>query len=111
MSVLAMFIAFSLAFVLSNRHTSQDIMDMVYSMVAQGCPEEPDKLPGKTVFLTAFLFGFIILNAYAGKLIAFLTIHKESVPFNSLDEMLHKTSYTLTLPGGTVYVNFFKVCR
>ncbi len=84
-------------------------MDMASPMVCQGCPQEPDKLPGRMVFLPAFFFGWIMWNAYSGKLTSFLAAQKEHLPFTSLEGMLYHTKYTMVFPEGTNYLDAFKV--
>ena len=68
---------------------------------SNGLPE----LYGRMVFLTAFLFGFIIWNAYSGKLTALLAAHRETLPFTNLEEMLHRTHYSLAVPSETLYMD------
>ncbi|XP_071081479.1 glutamate receptor ionotropic, kainate glr-3-like [Haliotis cracherodii] len=54
------------------------------------------------------LFATIISAVYSGNLIAFLTVAKETKPFNTIPEVADQTDYTWGIHGGTLWVNVFQ---
>ncbi|XP_046572369.1 glutamate receptor ionotropic, kainate glr-3-like [Haliotis rubra] len=54
------------------------------------------------------LFATIISAVYSGNLIAFLTVAKETKPFNTIPEVAYQTDYTWGIHGGTLWVNVFQ---
>jgi len=48
----------------------------------------PESNAGRTFVSCWWLFCIVIVATYCGNLIAFLTVTKETAPFNTLDEMV-----------------------
>ena len=51
----------------------------------------------------------VIYAIYTGNLIAFLTVSKTTMPFNSLEAMAAQTDYYYGLEDGIIHMQLFKV--
>ena len=70
----------------------------------------PRSTSGRTFFSAWFLFCLVIAATYSGNLIAFLTVTKEKIPFNSLAELVsYAQTYTWGIIGGTLWEDTFMV--
>ena len=70
----------------------------------------PDSTTGRTLVSFWWIFCIIVVGTYSGNLIAFLTVSKEKLPFNSLVELTEmKGQYKWGTLGGTVWEDWFLV--
>ena len=52
-----------------------------------------------------------MMATYSGNLIAFLTVNKSTLAFNTLEEMVKQSSYEWGTTGGTYWVAVFEVFK
>jgi len=64
--------------------------------------------PGKILFLSVLLWGFLISVSYNAVLTSVLTASRISTPINSLEEMLHSSDYTLVFRTSGAVRDFFQ---
>jgi hypothetical protein len=64
--------------------------------------------PGKILFLSVLLWGFLISVSYNSVLTSVLTASRISTPINSLEEMLHSSDYTLVFRTSGAVRDFFQ---
>lgn len=70
----------------------------------------PDSITGRTLVSFWWIFCIIVVGTYSGNLIAFLTVSKEKLPFNSLVELTKlKSSMKWGTLGATVWEVVFMV--
>jgi hypothetical protein len=64
----------------------------------------PDSTAGRTLVSSWWLFCIIIVGIYSGNLIAYLTVTKEKLPFQTLDGLIRSKG---TYKWGTVGDSYF----
>lgn len=69
----------------------------------------PQSQTGRTIVSAWWLYSIVVVGTYSGNLIAFLTVTKDVVPFDTLEEMLEQTDYTWGTVAGTAWVTMFSV--
>ncbi|KAL4219425.1 hypothetical protein ACF0H5_022005 [Mactra antiquata] len=82
---------------------------MYGALLCQGGVHLPYSVSGRTLVSFWWLFCIIIVGTYCGNLIAFLTVTKETAPFNTLTEMLdQKNVYKWGTLGGSNWDMIFR---
>jgi hypothetical protein len=61
------------------------------------------------VVLTAQLTALVLMAAYSGTLVSFLTVRRTILPFRTLRELLEDGSYQLGLMAKTAQYDYFAV--
>lgn len=56
-----------------------------------------------------WIFSIIMMAAYSGNFIAFLTVEKDKVPINNIDDLISQDTYKWGIQGKTAYETIFKV--
>jgi hypothetical protein len=56
-----------------------------------------------------WLFSIILVATYCGNLIAFLTVARDTRPFDSLAELVEQDEYKWGFVSGTYFVTWFQV--
>ena len=73
--------------------------DLVFSVLCllfqQGSTYEPQRVPHRIVLFVFALFGLIIYTAFAAELTSLFSVTKYDLPFENLDELLHKSDYKI----------------
>jgi hypothetical protein len=77
-------------------------------MTPIGQVSTPKSWPCRTVYLTSYLVGVVLLAAYSAVLISFLAVTREAMPFETLHEMLKDETYNVMVPSG-MELAFFRV--
>lgn len=77
-------------------------------MTSTGQVSTPKSWPCRTVYLTSYLVGVVLLAAYSAALISFLTIKGAVMPFETLHDILGDETYNLNVPSGVEH-SFFRV--
>jgi hypothetical protein len=77
-------------------------------MISIGQDSTPKSWPCRTVYLTSYLVGVVLLAAYSAALISFLTVKRTVLPFETLHDMLGDETYNLYVPSGNE-ISFFRV--
>ncbi|XP_046572367.1 glutamate receptor ionotropic, delta-1-like isoform X2 [Haliotis rubra] len=68
----------------------------------------PKSSPGRILISFVWLFCIIMVAAYSGNLIAFLTVSKNYPPFKTLAEVTEQTDYTWGTDGGSMWTTLFQ---
>ncbi|CAC5371236.1 GRIN [Mytilus coruscus] len=74
----------------------------------QGGSNLPKSQTGRTIICCWWLFCIILSATYCGNLIAYLTVTKEELPFDSLSAMVKQDEYEWGVLGGTYWVTWFE---
>ena len=77
-------------------------------MTSIGQDSTPKTWPCRTVYLTSYLVGVVLLAAYSAALVSFLAVKGEVMPFQTLHDLLGAETYNLNVPSG-VELSFFRV--
>ncbi|ESO85423.1 hypothetical protein LOTGIDRAFT_107877 [Lottia gigantea] len=86
----------------AGTHIFQDAFWYMFgAMLTQGGEHLPDSQAGRTMISTWWLFSIIMAATYSGNLIAFLTVTKDTAPFETLDQLIDNGDYTWGLLGGS----------
>ncbi|GFG32562.1 hypothetical protein Cfor_08428, partial [Coptotermes formosanus] len=75
-------------------------------MTSIGQGSTPKSWPCRTVYLTSYLVGVVLLAAYSAVLISFLAVTRAAMPFETLHEMLRDETYNVMVPSGTELLSF-----
>ncbi|XP_069104062.1 glutamate receptor ionotropic, delta-1-like isoform X1 [Argopecten irradians] len=78
------------------------------ALLTQGGDRLPHSQTGRTLLSCWWLFCLVMMASYSGNLIAYLTVSKDKLPFNTVNEMIHKDDYKWGLIGGSYWVTIFK---
>ncbi|XP_060558639.1 glutamate receptor ionotropic, delta-1-like [Ruditapes philippinarum] len=86
-------------------HRLQNSVWYMYgALLCQGGVHLPDSTAGRTLVSSWWLFCIIIVGIYSGNLIAYLTVTKEKLPFQTLDGLIRSKG---TYKWGTVGDSYF----
>ncbi|XP_069104060.1 uncharacterized protein [Argopecten irradians] len=81
---------------------------MFGALLTQGGDRLPESQTGRTLISFWWLFSIIMVATYSGNLIAFLTVAKDRLPFNSVAELVAQSEYSWGTLGGTYFITMFK---
>ncbi len=81
----------------------------IYGFLMQGCPEEPNPMSSRIVYILVFILSWLIWNAYNATLTSFLSVKVEKPPFQSFKEMLSNTDYKIVSAESMSVLDVFKV--
>ncbi|XP_067682011.1 glutamate receptor-like isoform X1 [Haliotis asinina] len=85
---------------------------MYGALLTQGGEHLPDSQAGRTVVSCWWLFSIVMAATYSGNLIAFLTVNKDKLPFETVSELVQQTDYIWgTAGGGTYWETMFEVAQ
>ncbi len=87
---------------------SLSLMIVVFGMVNQGSPNEPQKISSRIVFLVIFFTVTLLWSAYSAVLTSALTAKNDKPPFNTLQGFMHDTDYQMVTIAGGFYESLFK---
>ncbi|XP_033761104.1 glutamate receptor-like [Pecten maximus] len=92
-----------------ERQTYQNTFWYMFgALLTQGGDRLPESQTGRTLISFWWLFSIIMVATYSGNLIAFLTVAKDRLPFNSLAELVAQSEYSWGTLGGTYFITMFK---
>ena len=76
-----------------------------------GSPEStlPVGWPGRVIMFSWYLAVLVLTATYTGNLVAFLTVMKEPVPFETLEDLANQDQYKFGVLGGSSWVGQFNV--
>ncbi|ESO83614.1 hypothetical protein LOTGIDRAFT_133062, partial [Lottia gigantea] len=81
-----------------------------YDFHFAGCSNQPKSASGRCIVAFWWLFSIILVAAYSGNLIAFLTVTKDQQPLTSLMELGQQSEYRWGTVGSSVWETFLEVC-
>jgi len=83
---------------------------LILKPYSQGGVHHPSFISGRTMVSTWWLFCTVIVGTYCGNLVAFLTVTKVTMPFQTLQGLVDlKGTYKWGILGQTAHENSFMV--
>ncbi|ELT98379.1 hypothetical protein CAPTEDRAFT_204960 [Capitella teleta] len=81
------------------------------TVLTQGGVHLPKYASSRNFICSWWAFSMVIVAAYGGSLIAYLTVTHDPVPFRNLDEMVQQKRYKWGTTNGSVYVSEFGAAK
>ena len=88
---------------------SELVLSIFSLLFQQGSAYEPQRVPHRIVLFVFALFGLIIYTAFAAELTSLFSVKKYDLPFENLDELLHKSDYKIGSLKSTSFDEIFQV--
>ncbi|XP_071086433.1 probable glutamate receptor [Haliotis cracherodii] len=88
--------------------TSDSVMTAVLVPLRQGSLHLPQTIPGCIFFASWWLFCITIVAVYAGNLFAIISVVKEKIPFNTMEELAENDDFKIIITKGTATEEIFK---
>ncbi len=85
------------------------MMIMILLYVITGSDHVPQKTSVRMFIAFFWLFSVAIMATYTGNLVAFLTVAKNNLPFDSIEELAEQEVYHASLLKGVALEELFKV--
>ncbi|XP_069103797.1 glutamate receptor ionotropic, kainate 2-like [Argopecten irradians] len=92
-------------------HYSDAFWYLYGALLTQGGEHMSDAVSGRTLLSFWWLFCIVMMATYSGNLIAFLTVTKEKLPFDTLSGMVNQDVYRWGTIGGTAFIDIFKTSQ
>ncbi|XP_069105057.1 glutamate receptor ionotropic, delta-2-like [Argopecten irradians] len=89
-------------------HFSDAFWYLYGALLTQGGEHMSDAVSGRTLLSFWWLFCIVMMATYSGNLIAFLTVTKEKLPFDTLSGMVNQDVYRWGMIGGTAFIDILK---
>ena len=80
-----------------------------FIFMISGSPDVDKNLSGRILWGGVWLFILTLFASYDGNLVAFLTVSVEKVPFETLEDVLGNTDYSMGVMPASSNEDFFKV--
>ncbi|ESP00146.1 hypothetical protein LOTGIDRAFT_141353, partial [Lottia gigantea] len=94
---------------LDERPTIQGLFLYLFgALLAQGGSSMPSSIAGRSLLASWWIFCLITVATYSGNLIAFLTVSKEKLPFETLEELGNQEDFSWGTLGGSIWVSLIK---
>ncbi|XP_033760011.1 uncharacterized protein LOC117342117 isoform X2 [Pecten maximus] len=92
-------------------HFSDSFWYLYGALLTQGGEHMSDSVSGRTLLSFWWLFCIAMMATYSGNLIAFLTVSKEKLPFDTIGGMVKQDVYKWGTIGGTAFIDIFKTSK
>ncbi|XP_021355128.1 glutamate receptor ionotropic, delta-1-like [Mizuhopecten yessoensis] len=92
-------------------HFSDSFWYLYGALLTQGGEHLSDAVSGRTLLSFWWLFCIAMMATYSGNLIAFLTVSKEKLPFDTISGMVGQDEYRWGTIGGTAFIDIFKTSQ
>lgn len=94
-----------------NEVFSTDILHKFnfYLFVFPGGTNLPRAYSGRFFIGFWWMYCIVVIATFSGNLIAFLTVSKQTLPFQTLEELVAQDDMKFGTPAGTIYETNFKV--
>ncbi|XP_060070631.1 glutamate receptor ionotropic, kainate 1-like [Ylistrum balloti] len=89
-------------------HFSDSFWYLYGALLTQGGEHMSDAVSGRTLLSFWWLFCIAMMATYSGNLIAFLTVSKERLPFDTISGMIKQDIYKWGTIGGTAFIDIFR---
>ncbi|CAC5406405.1 GRID1 [Mytilus coruscus] len=89
-------------------HFSDSFYYMYGALLTHGGKHIPASSSGRTLLSCWWIFCIIIVATYTSNFVAFLTITKETLPFEGIEGLVEQNLYKWGTIGGSVYETIFK---
>ncbi|XP_050406809.2 glutamate receptor ionotropic, delta-1 [Patella vulgata] len=91
------------------RSTFQGLVLYLFgALINQGGTGMPSSMSGRSMLAAWWLICSILVATYSGNLIAFLTVSKEKLPFETLNDLASQKDYKWGTLGGSSWITLFK---
>ncbi|XP_071093136.1 glutamate receptor-like [Haliotis cracherodii] len=88
--------------------TSDSVMTAVLVPLRQGSLHLPQPTPGRIFYTSWWLFCIIIVAVYTGNLVATISVVKEKIPFNSMEELAGNDDFKIITTRGSSTEDTYK---
>ncbi|CAC5388391.1 GRID1 [Mytilus coruscus] len=89
-------------------HFSDSFWYMYGALLCQGGEHVAASSAGRTLLSCWWIFCIIIVTTYSGNFVAFLTVTKETLPFNDVEGLVAQNTYKWGTAGETVFETILK---
>ncbi|XP_067663792.1 glutamate receptor ionotropic, kainate 1-like [Haliotis asinina] len=88
--------------------TSDSIFMAFRVPLRQGSMHPPQSLSGRIFHASWWLLCITIVAVYTGNLLATISVTKEEIPFNTMEELAENEDFKIILPKGSTYEDMYK---
>ncbi|XP_071086292.1 glutamate receptor-like [Haliotis cracherodii] len=88
--------------------TSDSVMTAVLVPLRQGSLHLPQTIPGCIFYASWWLFCITFVAVYTGNLFAIVSVVKEKIPFNTMEELAENDDFKIIITKGTATEEIFK---
>ncbi|ESP00140.1 hypothetical protein LOTGIDRAFT_173446 [Lottia gigantea] len=93
----------------TRRPTFQGLILYLFgALLSQGGSSMPSSTAGRSLLAAWWIFCLITVATYSGNLIAFLTVSRQPMPFETLAELGNQREYKWGTLGGSIWVSLVK---
>ncbi|XP_071092605.1 glutamate receptor-like [Haliotis cracherodii] len=91
--------------------TSDSVMTAILVPLHQGSPHLPQTTPGRILFASWWLFCITIVAVYMGNLFAIISVVKEKIPFNTMEELAENDDFKIIITKGSLTEDIYKYSK
>ncbi|XP_067671871.1 probable glutamate receptor [Haliotis asinina] len=88
--------------------TSNSVMTALRVPLHQASHHCPQTIPGRIFYASWWLFCIPIVAVYTGNLLAIISVAKEKIPFNTMEELAENEDFKIIIPKGSSYEDMYK---
>ncbi|XP_071093134.1 probable glutamate receptor [Haliotis cracherodii] len=88
--------------------TSDSVMAAVVVPLHQGSLHLSQTTPGRIFYASWWLFCITIVAVYTGNLVAIVSVVKEKIPFNTIEELAGNNDFKIIILKGSLYEDIYK---
>ncbi|XP_071084329.1 glutamate receptor-like [Haliotis cracherodii] len=88
--------------------TSDSVMTAVLVPLRQGSLHLPQTIPGCIFYASWWLFCITIVAVYTGNLFAIISVVKEQIPFNTMEELAENDDFKIIISKGSSTQDIYK---
>ncbi|XP_067669738.1 glutamate receptor ionotropic, kainate glr-3-like [Haliotis asinina] len=88
--------------------TSDHVMTALLVPLRQGSQHLPQNTSGRIFYESWWLFCIIIVAVYTGNLVAIMSVVKEKIPFNTIEELAENDDFKIIINKGSSHEDIYK---